>query len=173
MWRKNTLLEDDLVKLDEFRSRHPNAEEVENCMAWSHWVSGEYDCDLLPTEAGFFCHSCGEEIASEEHYRICLSLSVDDLSEIVVSYPVVAALREAEVGHSSAFDDSRHPTDEDIYRDGIVYVLGIKIDLKTEESRYMGILVSERERCERIYHDNPKDWDERKYRNRLKKQKPI
>lgn len=118
MWCKNTPLEDDLVKLNEFRSRHPNAEEVENCVAWSHWVSGEYDCDLLPTEAGFFCHSCGEEIASEEHYRICLSLSVDDLSEIVVSYPVVAALREAEVGHSSAFDDSRHPTDEDIYQDG-------------------------------------------------------
>ena len=35
----------------------------------------------------------------------------------------------------------------------------------------MGVLVSERERCERLYHDNPKDWDERKYRNRLKKQK--
>lgn len=54
---------------------------------------------------------------------------------------------------------------------GIVYVLGIKIDLKTEESRYMGVLVSERERCERLYHDNPKDWDERKYRNRLKKRR--
>ena len=54
---------------------------------------------------------------------------------------------------------------------GIVYVLGIKIDLKTEESRYMGVLVSERERCERLYHDNPKDWDKRKYLNRLKKQK--
>ena len=35
----------------------------------------------------------------------------------------------------------------------------------------MGVLVSERERCERLYHDNPKDWDERKYANRLKKQK--
>ena len=54
---------------------------------------------------------------------------------------------------------------------GIVYVLGIKIDLKTEESRYMGVLVSERERCERLYYDNPKDWDERKYHNRLKKQR--
>ena len=51
---------------------------------------------------------------------------------------------------------------------GIVYVLGIKIDLKTEESRYMGVLVSERERCERIYYDNPKDWDVRKYLNKLK-----
>ena len=29
---------------------------------------------------------------------------------------------------------------------GIVYVLGTKIDLKTEESRYMGVLISERER---------------------------
>ena len=54
---------------------------------------------------------------------------------------------------------------------GIVYVLGIKIDLKTEESRYMGVLTSERERCERLYHDNPKDWDKEKYINRLKKQK--
>jgi hypothetical protein len=54
---------------------------------------------------------------------------------------------------------------------GIVYVLGIKINLKTEESRYMGVLISERERCERIYYDNPKDWDERKYRNKLKKQR--
>ena len=35
----------------------------------------------------------------------------------------------------------------------------------------MGVLVSERERCERLYHDNPKDWDERKYTNRLKKQR--
>jgi hypothetical protein len=38
-------------------------------------------------------------------------------------------------------------------------------------SRYMGVLVSERERCERIYYDNPKDWDERKYLNKLKKQR--
>ena len=53
---------------------------------------------------------------------------------------------------------------------GIVYVLGIKIDLKTEESRYMGVLMSERERHEKIYYDNPKDWDERKYLNRLKRQ---
>ena len=35
----------------------------------------------------------------------------------------------------------------------------------------MGVLVSERERCERLYHDNPKEWDERKYLNRLKKQR--
>ena len=35
----------------------------------------------------------------------------------------------------------------------------------------MGVLVSERERCERLYYDNPKDWDERKYANRLKKQR--
>ena len=54
---------------------------------------------------------------------------------------------------------------------GIIYVLGIKIDLKTEESRYNGVIVSERERCERLYHDNPKEWDERKYHNRLKKQR--
>ena len=54
---------------------------------------------------------------------------------------------------------------------GIVYVLGTKIDLKTEESRYMGVLISERERCERVYYDNPKDWDKRKYYNRLKKQR--
>ena len=54
---------------------------------------------------------------------------------------------------------------------GIVYVLGIKIDLKTEESRYMGVLISERERCERLYHDNPEDWDKRKYLNRLRKQR--
>ena len=54
---------------------------------------------------------------------------------------------------------------------GIIYVLGIKIDLKTEESRYNGVLVSERERCERLYHDNPKEWNERKYLNRLKKQR--
>ena len=44
---------------------------------------------------------------------------------------------------------------------GIVYILGIKIDLKTEDLRYSGVLVSERERCERLYHDNPKDWDKR------------
>ena len=54
---------------------------------------------------------------------------------------------------------------------GIVYVLGSKIDLKTEELRYMGVLVSERERCERLYYDNPKEWDRRKYLNRLKKQR--
>ena len=35
----------------------------------------------------------------------------------------------------------------------------------------MGVLVSERERCEKLYHDNPKDWDKRKYLNRLKKQR--
>ena len=35
----------------------------------------------------------------------------------------------------------------------------------------MGVLISERERCERLYYDNPKDWDERKYHNRLKKQR--
>ena len=35
----------------------------------------------------------------------------------------------------------------------------------------MGVLVSERERCERIYYDNPKDWDKRKYLNKLKKQR--
>jgi glycyl-tRNA synthetase (class II) len=34
----------------------------------------------------------------------------------------------------------------------------------------MSVLVSERERCERLYYDNPKNWDERKYANRLKKQ---
>ena len=34
----------------------------------------------------------------------------------------------------------------------------------------MGVLISERERCERLYHDNPKDWDKRKYLNRLRKQ---
>ena len=54
---------------------------------------------------------------------------------------------------------------------GIVYILGIKIDLKTEEKRYNGVLISERERCERLYHDNPKEWDKRKYFNRLKKQR--
>ena len=53
----------------------------------------------------------------------------------------------------------------------LVVAAGLKIDLKTEESRYMGVLVSERERCERLYYDNPKDWDERKYANRLKKQR--
>ena len=35
----------------------------------------------------------------------------------------------------------------------------------------MGVLISERERCERLYHDNPKDWENRKYLNRLKKQR--
>ena len=35
----------------------------------------------------------------------------------------------------------------------------------------MGVLVSERERCERLYHDNPKEWEDRKYLNRLKKQR--
>ena len=35
----------------------------------------------------------------------------------------------------------------------------------------MSVLVSERERCEKIYYDNPKDWDGRKYYNRLKKQR--
>ena len=35
----------------------------------------------------------------------------------------------------------------------------------------MGVLVSERERCEKLYHDNPKEWEERKYLNRLKKQR--
>ena len=54
---------------------------------------------------------------------------------------------------------------------GIVYVLGTKIDLKTEELRYMGVLISERERCERLYYDNPKEWEDRKYLNRLKKQR--
>ena len=54
---------------------------------------------------------------------------------------------------------------------GIIYVLGKKIDLKTEELRYMNVLISERKRCERIYYDNPKDWDKRKYLNKLKKQR--
>ena len=35
----------------------------------------------------------------------------------------------------------------------------------------VGVLISERERCERLYHDNPKDWDKRKYLNRLRKQR--
>ena len=35
----------------------------------------------------------------------------------------------------------------------------------------MGVLISERERCEKLYHDNPKDWEERKYLNRIKKQR--
>ena len=35
----------------------------------------------------------------------------------------------------------------------------------------MGVLISERERCERLYHDNPEDWDKRKYLNRLRKQR--
>ena len=39
------------------------------------------------------------------------------------------------------------------------------------QSRYKGVLISERERCERLYHDNPEDWNERKYLNRLRKQK--
>ena len=34
-----------------------------------------------------------------------------------------------------------------------------------------GVLISERERCERLYHDNPEDWDKRKYLNRLRKQR--
>ena len=51
------------------------------------------------------------------------------------------------------------------------FCLGKKIDLKTEELRYNSVLVSERERCERLYHDNPKDWDERKYLNGIKKQR--
>ena len=55
----------------------------------------------------------------------------------------------------------------DKIKKGIIYVLGIKIDLKTEESRYMGVLVSERERCEKLYHDNPKEWENRKYLNRI------
>ena len=51
---------------------------------------------------------------------------------------------------------------------GIVYVMGQKI--KIEDYRhYMGVLLAERHRCEQIYHDNPKDWDDRKYLNRLKK----
>ena len=43
--------------------------------------------------------------------------------------------------------------------------------MKNDQQHYLTILVQERERCERLYHDNPKDWDERKYRNRLKKQR--
>ena len=35
----------------------------------------------------------------------------------------------------------------------------------------MGVLISKRERCEKIYYDNPKDWDERKYLNRIRKQR--
>ena len=35
----------------------------------------------------------------------------------------------------------------------------------------MGVLISERERCEKIYYDNPEDWDKRKYLNRLRKQR--
>ena len=52
---------------------------------------------------------------------------------------------------------------------GIVYVLGHKLDLKQDYEHYMTILVQERERCEKLYHDNPKDWEDRKYLNRLKK----
>ena len=37
----------------------------------------------------------------------------------------------------------------------------------------MGVLISERERCERLYYDNPKDWDRRKYLNRLRKQRQL
>ena len=53
---------------------------------------------------------------------------------------------------------------------GIVYVLGNKLDMKNDQQHYLTVLVQERERCERLYHDNPKDWDERKYLNRIKKQ---
>ena len=42
--------------------------------------------------------------------------------------------------------------------------------MKNDQQHYLTVLVQERERCERLYHDNPKDWDERKYLNRIKKQ---
>ena len=44
---------------------------------------------------------------------------------------------------------------------GIVYVLGQKLDMKNDQQHYLAVLIQERERCERLYHDNPKDWNER------------
>ena len=49
-------------------------------------------------------------------------------------------------------------------------MLGQKLDKKNDQQHYLTVLVQERERCERLYHDNPKDWNERKYLNRIKKQ---
>ena len=42
--------------------------------------------------------------------------------------------------------------------------------MKNDQQHYLTVLVQERERCERLYYDNPKEWDERKYLNRIKKQ---
>ena len=53
---------------------------------------------------------------------------------------------------------------------GEVYVMGVKIDIN-DEILYRDTLKYYQERCKRIHGDNPKEWEEQKYINRLEKQR--
>ena len=53
---------------------------------------------------------------------------------------------------------------------GEVYVMGVKIDIN-DEILYRDTLKYYQERCKRIHGDNPEEWEETKYINRLEKQR--
>lgn len=53
---------------------------------------------------------------------------------------------------------------------GEVYVMGVKIDIN-DEILYRDTLKYYQERCKRIHGDNPEEWEEQKYINRLEKQR--
>lgn len=53
---------------------------------------------------------------------------------------------------------------------GEVYVMGVKIDIN-DEILYKDTLKYYQERCKRIHGDNPEEWEEAKYINRLEKQR--
>ena len=53
---------------------------------------------------------------------------------------------------------------------GEVYVMGEKIDIN-DEVLYKETLKYYQQRCQRIHGDNPKEWEEAKYLNRLEKQR--
>ena len=51
---------------------------------------------------------------------------------------------------------------------GEVYIMGEKIDIN-DEVLYKETLKYYQQRCQRIHGDNPKEWEEAKYLNRLEK----
>lgn len=53
---------------------------------------------------------------------------------------------------------------------GIVWVMGQPIPID-DYQYYETILLQERKRCEALMHDDPKEWEQRKYINRLKRQR--
>lgn len=53
---------------------------------------------------------------------------------------------------------------------GEVYVMGVKLDINNQEE-YKKTLEYYQKHCQRIHGDNPEEWEEQKYINRLEKQR--